>query len=300
MKILITGGTGLLGKALIDARGGDWKIIATYVGDYLPKNIPGVNYQKLDMRDAAGCAEFFADFQPEIVIHTASIGSPDFAEKNKEITRAINVDGTRLIAGLCAKYKARLIFISSNGIYDGAHAPYGEEDEAKPINYYGITKLEGEKIVNSAGIVSSIVRPILMYGWPNSYERGNIVTMALSRLKKGEAVNAYDDVYSNALYVEQCAAAIKQIIKLGKYETFNIAGAERTSIYGLLVKTATVFGFDPGLVKGVKQGFFNELVNRPVDTSYKTAKMAEVLKLRPLSLAEGLKMMKAAGNGHGE
>lgn len=292
MKILITGGTGLLGRALIETSDRLYGITATYLDKCPPKDTPAVKYRKLDIRDREGYDRLFREFRPSVVIHTAGVGSPDYAEKHKRESREINVGGTANIVSNCERYGAKFIYISSNGIYDGKNAPYREDDKARPINFYGRIKLEGEKVAKKAGVPHAIVRPILMYGWNNPSSRPNIVTFALSRLRNGENVYVYDDVYVNPLFAHSCAEAIWKIVKDERYDTFNIAGKERTSICGLIRKAAGVFGFDPALVMPVQQGFFNEMAKRPTDTSYHTEKMHAVLGIKPLSVTEGLKLMK--------
>ena len=299
-RVLITGGTGLLGKSLIDRCEGRYDVFATYMGDYEVSGRNLVAYCKADVTEFSGNDRIFKDFLPEVVIHTASIGSPDFAERNQELTWRINVEGTENILSLCRKYNSRFIYISSNGIYDGEHAPYGEEDVARPINYYGVVKLEGEKRTLASGVVSAIVRPILLYGWNHSFERPNIVTMALEKLSRGEAIEVYEDVVSNPLYVEDCANGILRIIERGRYGIFNLAGKDRVSIYGLIRKTAGVFGMDASLVHPVRQGHFNELVARPRDTSYTTEKMERELMLKPSGIEEGLTRMKQQQPSHGQ
>jgi dTDP-4-dehydrorhamnose reductase len=292
--ILITGGTGLLGQALINCCPPGARVIASYLGDYQMPDSENVKYINVDIRDAKQYGKIFKDQLPDVVVHAASIGSPDYAEKNREFTWEINVESTRKILGLTEESGAKFIFISSNGIYDGENAPYDENSEAKPINYYGQTKLEGEKITLGAKVPYAIVRPILMYGWNDPHERGNIVTLALSKLAKGERMSAYMDVYSNALLSDNCAEAIWKIIEKDVYTSFNIAGADRTSIYELLSKAAEVFGLDWALLVPVKQGYFNELVPRPKDTSYRTEKMQNLLGIRSLSLVEGLTRMRSS------
>lgn len=294
MRILITGGTGLLGKALIEEGGRSREITATYLGNYDIADPGGVKYRKLDLKDMEGYGRLFREFKPEAVIHTAGLGSPDYVEKNKEESRQVNVKGTQDIADLCGEYGSKFVYISSNGIYDGGHAPYSEGSEALPINYYGVLKLEGEQVTRKASVPCAIVRPILMYGWNHPFERGNIVTIGLSKLKNGEEFFAYDDVYSTPLYVKSCSEAIWKIIDTGKYDVFNIGGSERVSVYGLIVKAAEVFGYDTTLVKPVKQGHFNEFTKRPVDTSFNTDKMRRVLGIEPLSVGEGMRRMKEA------
>ena len=294
MRIIITGGTGLLGKALIEENPDCHEILATYVGDYLMPGSAQATYINLDVRDKDGYFNLFQEYRPEVIIHTASIGSPDYAEKNKEKTWQVNVEGTKNICELCKHFDAKFIHVSSNGIYDGNHAPYKEDDKAVPINYYGMTKLESENVVRKSQIIHAIIRPILMYGWPYAFERGNIITFVLSRLEKGEAVNVYDDVFCNPLYVEKCAEAIWKNINEDKYDVYNIAGRDTLSVHDLAKCAAEAFGHDTGLIRPVRQGFFNELVKRPRDTSYDTTKMRRVLGLEPLGVHAGLIKMKEA------
>lgn len=290
-KVLITGGTGLLGKALIEAsRGHD--IVSIHSSSYKMANNAVIRYENMDVRDNTGLDNLFASFKPDVVIHTAGVGSPDYAEKHKEETWQINVQGTKNMLRNCECIGSKFIYISSNGIYDGKKARYAEEDEATPINFYGQVKLEGENIARSARVPWAIVRPILMYGWNHHFERNNVVTFAISRFREGKKVFAYDDVFVNPLFAGNCAKAIWKIVEDGKYDIFNIAGSDRINIYELAKKTAIIFGLDPGLAVPVQQGFFNELVKRPKDTSFDTEKMTRVLGLTPLSVDEGLSMMK--------
>ena len=293
MKILLTGGTGLLGKSIIDTNKDNEIIsISNDDNDLLSKINVNTEYINADILNVDRCLDIAKSFKPNYLIHCASIGSPDFAEKNKEITWNTNVNGTAKMVDICNCVGSKMIYISSNGIYDGLSAPYSETDKPIPLNYYGETKLKAEEITKECKNGCTIVRPILMYGWNSSLSRKNIVTMALDKLNKNENIFVYNDVYSNPLYSIQCAQAIWKIIENGYEGIFNIAGKERTTIYGLIKKVAEVFEKDKNLVKPVKQGYFSELVSRPIDTSFNTDKMVNQLGITPLTLEEGLTLMK--------
>jgi dTDP-4-dehydrorhamnose reductase len=294
MRILITGGTGLLGKALIENLNKRHYAIATYMGNYVMQDSDGIRYLNLDVRDHNEHVRIFQEFMPEVTIHTAGIGSPDYAEQHRDESWAIDFEGTRNILTCCKKVNSNFIFISSNGIYDGENAPYSEEDPAIPINFYGKLKLETERMVADAGIQYAIVRPILMYGWNHPSERQNIATYCLSRMRNGEKVFVYEDVFLTPLFSLSCAEAIWRIIENGKYDVFNIAGAERVSIYQMIIKMAAIFELNRDLIEPIKQGYFNELVKRPRDTSFNTLKMQKILGITPLSLYEGFAEMRAS------
>jgi len=283
----------LLGKSLIETKPTNFKIAATYIGEYPMEDLSDIKYTTLDIRDHDGNERLFKEFKPNVIIHTAGIGSPDYAEQHKEETWDINIGGTMDILSLCQKNKARLVYISSNGVYDGERAPYSEKNKPEPVNYYGELKLKAEKIIMKSSVSYAIVRPILMYGWNHSFERSNIVTHALKMIESGLTVHVYDDVFITPLYSIECGKAIWKIIKENKSDVFNIAGAERVSIYQMIKKLAVIFDRNEDLVKPVQQGFFNELVRRPRDTSFTTDKMQSVLHIKPLTLLEGLTAMKA-------
>lgn len=290
--ILITGGTGLLGKSLVDIFREHHDIVATYIGEYEMADQHHVSYLKIDIQDYDSYGRLFREIKPDVVIHTASIGSPDYAEKNKEITRRINVTGTERIIALCKEYGSKFVYISSNGIYDGDHSPYAEDDEIRPINFYGMVKFEGEVVTLASDVVSAIVRPNIMYGWHHPFERSNIVTLAIDKLAKGERFMALDDVFVMPLFVDECARSIWKIVEEGRYETFNIAGRDRVSIFQLIRRVARIFDLDDDLVIPIGQDYFNELIPRPKDTSFRTDKMERNLGIRLLSIDEGLEIMK--------
>jgi dTDP-4-dehydrorhamnose reductase len=292
MKILITGGSGLLGKSLIETRKHGCEIVATYIGNYTMQDVDSIRYEKLDIRNKEDHDRLFKEFKPDVAIHTAGVGSPDYAEQHREESHNINIGGARNILSCCEKHDSKLIFISSNGIYDGEKAPYSEEDRAKPINYYGEIKLKTEEMIMDAGITHAIIRPILMYGWNHPFERSNIATYCLARMTEGEKVSVYEDVFLTPLFSHSCAKAIWKVIEEDKYDIFNIAGAERSSIYQMIRKMADIFGLNSELIEPVRQGHFNELVKRPRDTSFRTTKMRDVLGIEPISLYEGFTAMK--------
>ena len=281
-----------MGKALAGSANGKYEILATFTGDYNIQDTQQIRDVKLDIRDVGGYLRLFKDFKPEVTIHTAGVNSPDYTQRNSNEALEINVGGTQNILKVCEEYGSKFIYISSNAVYAGDRAPYREGDTPGPVNNYGRLKLEGELIAAKAKVPWSIVRPILMYGWNYYFERPNVVTIGISKLRKKEKFFVYDDVYYNPLYYCSCAQAIWAIIEKGKFEVFNIGGKDRLSICELMKEAAKVFGLDESLLVPVQQGFFKELVKRPGDTSYDTTKMESVLGLKPLKIQEGLELMR--------
>ena len=155
--------------------------------------------------------EVFAWAKPDVVIHAAAIGSVDFAEKNRAQTHAVNVGGTTVVAACCKDFGARLIYISSNAVFDGTQPLYSENDPVSPINYYGELKVAAEQIAATGGVPYAIVLPILLYGWPYPEERGNLVTTWVKALREHQPQSVVDNVYSKPLPALACAAAVWEI-----------------------------------------------------------------------------------------
>lgn len=285
-----------MGKALAETIGSRYEILATFIGNYEISDTKQIRYKKLDIRDREGYFRLFRDFNPEVTVHAAGMSNPDYVEKNNKEAWETNVGGAQNIIKACEEFGSKFIYISSNAIYNGNSAPYREEDKADPINYYGKIKLECEETTRESNIIWAIVRPILMYGWNYAFERLSIVTTGIFRLRKKEEFFVYDDVYYTPLYYYSCAKAIQMVIEKNKFEIFNIGGKDRISIYELMKEVARVFELDGNLLMPVQQGFFKELVKRPKDTSYNTAKMENVLGLKPLEIGKSLELMRQEEN----
>ncbi len=290
-KILITGGTGLLGKALIETNS-DADIAAVYIGAYHMQDSGRVIYHKADIRNKDEMREVFAKAKPQVVIHTAGIANVDYCERNYQEAHDSNVHGTRIMAELCREYSAKPVFISTNAVFDGKSAPYSEESAPSPINTYGKMKLEGEKIVRESGLKYLIVRPILMYGWNNSHERSNVVTWLIDKLGKGEKVNMVNDVYENPLFSRHCAEIIWSLADSGKEGLYHVAGKDVVNRFEFANLIAEVFSLDKNLIKAVTSDFFTNLAPRPSNTSYSMAKVEKELNIKLPGLRESLSLMR--------
>jgi dTDP-4-dehydrorhamnose reductase len=293
MNVLITGVTGLLGRALIDTKRPFHRIAGIYLGNYEMANVPGITYYVADVQDRVALEAIFLANKIDAVIHTAGVADVDFCEKHHSLAYRSNVLGTKNMVELCKMAKAKLVYISTNAVFDGENAPYGELDRVNPINKYGIMKLDCETMVRKAFEDSIIVRPILMYGWNHEGERKNLVTSLIDRLGSGAAVNMVVDVYDNPLCAYNCAEAIWTLLGMGKDGTYHIAGRDIVNRYDYALLIADVFGLDAHLIKPVDSNFFPSIAPRPKNTSYRTTKLENEIGFAPLGLREGLLSMKA-------
>lgn len=291
-RILIVGGTGLLGKALLEAAPDDCEVWATFHRNIPPPDRRSRCYP-LDVRDQALVDALAAQVRPDVIIHAAAVGRVDEAERNPDGVREVNVHGTQTVGRACARWNARFVFISSNAVFDGRHPPYDEQAPLRAANRYGSLKIEAERWIRREGPPGAlIIRPILLYGWPLPGGRGNVVTRWLQQLEAGQVVEAAEDIYSMPLYAGNCAHAIWAAVRQQRTGTYHLAGADHVSLAVFARLTARAFGYDKRLVVGVPNARLGMVAKRPADTSFVTTKMECELGVRPLGVAEGLAVMQ--------
>ena len=292
-RVLITGGTGLLGLAIQQSAPMGIEGFSVYFPERSlpePLHFP---VRAADVTDRRQMQSVFEWAKPDVVIHAAAIGSVDFAERNREQTRKVNVGGTEVVAELCQIFKSRLIYISSNAVFDGRTPFYSEIAPVNPINYYGQLKVEAENIVRESSIPWAIVRPILMYGWPYQGERDNPVVWWLRSLENGKHIKVVDNVFSKPLPAWSCAEVIWEVIRQQQTGIYHAAGSDHLSLYDFALQVAEVFDLDAKLITPVPDSYFPEIAPRPQDTSFDTTKMENELGVKTIGVKDGLIRMQS-------
>jgi len=292
-RVLITGGTGLLGVAIQRSAPKDIQGFSVYFPERsLPVPLP-FPVLAADVSDRIKMQSVFEWAKPDVVIHAAAIGSVDFAERNREETKKVNVGGTEVVVELCQFFKSRLIYISSNAVFDGRTPFYSETAPVNPINYYGQLKADAENLVQKSSIPWAIARPILMYGWPYLGERDNPVVWWVRSLENSQPIKVVDNVLSKPLPAWSCADVIWALIQQNRTGIYHVAGRDHISLYQFALLTAEVFGLDASLITPVPDSYFPEIAPRPQDTSFDTTKMETELGVKTIGARDGLLKMKA-------
>jgi len=289
---LITGGTGLLGKALAETCPRGSSILSVHLRTPRVVNTQ-TNELLADVRDRDEIATMFGSQLFDVVIHAAGISSVDYAEQHYDEAVESNVTGTANVVELCNEFDKHLIYVSTNAVFDGTKAPYRETDPTCPINGYGRIKAQCEELVRKGSRSFCIVRPILMYGWNYPSARKNPVTWLLEKLKGGETVSMVTDVYENPLFYLQAGDALWKLIARQDLDMVHLAGGTIVNRYELALAVANQFGLDTRLIKPVDSIFFANLAPRPCNTSFGTERMEKELGAAPLSLTDGLREMAA-------
>lgn len=298
MRIMVVGGSGLLGSKIVTQTKDKHTVLATYNS----RNISFENTKtlRLDKTDRENVFKTIEEFSPDWVIDTAAYHSVDGCETDRELCRLVNVEGTKNIVDACREYGCRLVFVSTDYVFDGVKGFYTEEDEPNPLNYYGLCKLEAEKIVAKLDEYI-IVRPSVVYGWePYTFKLGksssgkgmNFAMWLISMLKENKSVKIVTDQYSTPTFADNMAEAILRLVELGKHGLYHISGSSCINRYDFSLIIANVFGFDTRLIKPVTSDVFVQKARRPMRSCLCTEKVQGETGVRMFTAIEGVLEMK--------
>jgi len=271
-KILITGGSGLLGQYLNLAASKKFNIHSTYKSN--TGNCIEFSSSKIDIRNEIDLERHFVEFQPHIVIHAAAITNPIL--KENQTTKDYfdtNVTATKRIAELCSKHKSKLIYISSDLVYAGYRGSFLKENgKLIPTSLYAETKLVGESKVEESSKNYLILRTALLYGIGLNHSRCHFHFM-YDELKNKRPVNLFTDQYRTPISLNDAARIIIDLVSLDlKNEIINIGGPERVSRYEMGEMLCEIGGLDKNLLKKITM---DDIPNFPKveDVSLNTEKL---------------------------
>ncbi len=236
MKVLITGASGLLGRRLFEIISKTEETVGVHIGERVE------NMHFLDISDKNSVESFFQEIKPDVIIHAAALVDVDYCEDHKEETRKVNVEGTKNIVDICKKYRCKMVYLSSDFVFDGETGPYNENSETKPVNYYGETKLEGERIVKENLENYIIIRPAVLYGEDEGC-KDSFISKVLRKLINNEKVFADNRIIKYPTLTDDVGRAIKKLIEIDVRGIYNVAGEEAITKYAWAVKIAKAYGF---------------------------------------------------------
>ena len=244
MKVLLTGASGLLGRA-ISARLRGRRDLGLTGTAFSRARAPVI---KADLTDSAEVAALFASTKPDFVIHAAAERRPDIVDRNPSQAKALNVAATETIARACARSGAFLLYISTDYVFDGSNPPYFPDSPVNPLNEYGKLKLEGEtRVAAMAAAKAAILRLPILYGPVERLDESSVTELA-SLLKKRQACRVDNWARRYPLHVDDVAAAIEKIIDADASRSglpiYLLSGPVAYTKYEMFTIVAKTIGMD--------------------------------------------------------
>jgi dTDP-4-dehydrorhamnose reductase len=285
MKVLVTGAGGLLGSKIVELAK-DYTVYKTHASHPFFSDS-----MKMDITNEAEVRQVFSQVTPNVVIHTAAETNVDKCENRREHAWKINAEGTRILAEACNKANAKMMYISTDYVFDGEKGLYTEEDEPNPVNYYGLTKLMGEKNVEKHCENFAILRTSVLYG--THPEKPNFVKWVIAALAQGTPLTVVEDHYNSPTLADNLAEAVIEAVKSRVRGVYHASGSERTSRYDLALRAAETFNFDATLVRPIRMSELKAwIAKRPKDSSLCADEIQREIGVKLLDVTQGLMEMK--------
>lgn len=313
MRLYITGGTGLVGSNII-------KVAQEQYGDevitslYGPPPEGNVSYilDPLDMRDADAVVASIRKYKPDVVIHSAALLDLPMMMTQRKLAWEIMVGSTRAFAHACREVGARLVFVSSDWVFDGRQ-PADEDFPPLPVNFYGIMKVASERELSAMdGLNYAVGRLAGVYGlnyaipsmtrWVQGLGFGDLPNYYVDRLSKNQVCGVWmTECVNDTAHPTHALDGADMLLRLARHDgtgIFHCFGVEYINRLELAHKTADVFGFDHSLIAAVPT---DPVVVRetqslgigiPFRLQASTEKTAQALGRRALNVVEGLQAFK--------
>jgi dTDP-4-dehydrorhamnose reductase len=281
VKIVVTGGDGLLAYALRDLGGMDFLSRADF-----------------DITQPEQMARRLAELKPEVVINTAAYNLVDRCEVERELSWTVNAIAPRQMAELCAERGIRLIHYGTDYVFDGAKKlPYSETDAVNPLNHYAAGKLAGEEAVLRASPKHVVCRTSWVFGWHPTQTKTFVHTV-LKAVREGRALKSTTDQISVPTFAPDLAQWTLGLVKAGAsglFHAVNDEGLSRFDWTKIILEEAASTGLIEAVpaVEPVTSAFFSATMRRPDYTVMSNQKLAKTLGYPMGSWLSGLKKMLA-------
>lgn len=264
---LVIGGSGLIGSAILRALG------PVAVGTYRRRPRPGL--RRLDASDARAVAGLLEATRADVVFLPAAESNVDWCELHPQEARAMNVDPALVTLEAARSYGARLVFFSSDYVFDGASGPYDEAAATRPLCVYGRLKAEIEGLVLAAG--GTVIRTTTVFGAEIPPGK-NFALRLVARLRAHERVAVPFDQVSTPTWADELARATLSVWRAGGL--WNVAGPDLLARDELARAVAGAFGLDAALIDPVATSALRQAARRPLRGGLRTDKLARCVGSR--------------------
>lgn len=284
-KILATGLTGLVGSRFTEL------LDDVYEFEHISLS------KGIDILDKDALSDKILSSDASTVIHMAAKTNVDGCEADKERDKeilsfktleeretawrnektawAINVFGTQTVIAACKKTNKKIVYISTDFVFDGTKKSYTEDEKPDPINWYAKTKYEGEKLIQNSGLDYVIAR--IAYPYRALFKRSDFVRGLINKLERNEKLSMVWDHIMVPTFIDDIVNALDILIRTEQKGIFHVVGSQKISPYDAAIKIAEVFGFDKSLISKItRREYFAGKAPRPFCLYLKNDKIGKL------------------------
>ncbi|WP_199248732.1 SDR family oxidoreductase [[Phormidium] sp. ETS-05] len=290
MKVLIIGASGLVGSHLLrSAQRRNWEVMGTY------HNFPQPGLIPLRLTDAVGVRQLIREYEPDTIFLPAFRSHVDYCEQHPEETYQVNVAGSVNVAIASGEVGAKLVFYSSDYVFNGRNGPYRETDKPDPICVYGRQKLAVEEKIGRLLADFLILRITVVYG--NEAQGKNFVSRLVTTLAEGQVLKVPQDQIGSPTLVDDIAEASCRLVAANANGIFHVVGPERMSRYQFALEVAKVFGLSGEKILPVTTAELAQAALRPLEAGMIGDKLVQTLNWNLRGVAAGLAYLKQTRAG---
>ncbi len=284
--MLIIGASGVVGRSLAKNCLSHFEVTGTYFNhNYNPDFI---KLRKLDLTQYRDIEECLDEVQPYVVVHSAGMTDVQQCQENTEAAEEVNFRATAQLAAFCKEKGIRLVYLSSDQVFDGEKGNYNEDEEPSPKNHYGKTKYDAEKAVKSICENYVIARLNLIYGHGEAVKKTFTDRILIANWAQ-KTYPIFAGQVRSPLSLDVASRAIRELADSEFIGTLNLGGLEAIDRWDFALKLIAFLKIDPSVIeKAQPDDKIKELY--PINTSYDTSKAQQEIKTELLSIDEGLKL----------
>jgi dTDP-4-dehydrorhamnose reductase len=273
MRVVLTGATGNLGAYLTPHLVGHGQEVVAW-GRMRSGHLDGVDFERVELGSPHEVRAALDRLNPDAVLHAGAMAAASEVFRDPERAWAVNVGATSAIASWCGDHHRRLLFVSTDLVFDGSRAWNREDDPAEPVLAYGRTKRAAEPFVLNLPL-GLVARLSLLYG-PSRCGRPAFFDREIEALARGEDRAYFEDEFRTPLYLGDAAEALALLLESDTPGLIHVGGAERMSRFELMRRAADALALE-GAVSPARQADAVGDEPRPADVSLATDRLIEVL-----------------------
>ncbi|WDE96181.1 SDR family oxidoreductase [Lentisphaera profundi] len=261
-RVLITGINGFLGKKLAETLSSEFEVY----GVYFKSSASETNFKvgRCDIRKLAEVKFVLDKVKPQRVYHLAALSDPNVCDRDAKLSKEINYLASIQLAELCADRKIKLVFTSTDLVFDGVKGHYSEQEAVNPLSRYGEQKVMVEEFLKETP-GALICRMPLMYSTDLSNKR-SMLSYIKEKIDKGQKVTLFTDEYRSAVNID-CAAKALLLVADVNEKVLHLGGPKRQSRYEMGCQIVEYLGLAKQYIIPCLQKDVPMLAKRPADVS---------------------------------